>query len=52
MTFPIASFPLHDWQFYVATILALISVAVVARPLLPRRPKKPGCTGCASPKPK
>jgi hypothetical protein len=45
-----SALPLGDWQFWVATILALAAVGVVIRPLLPRRSstKKTACPGCPS----
>lgn len=30
-----ASFPIHDWQFWVATALALVALYAVARALVP-----------------
>ncbi|MFM7052065.1 MAG: hypothetical protein ACKOYN_08050 [Planctomycetota bacterium] len=45
----IASLPLDDWQFWVASALALGGVAVVVRPFLPkRRGAKQNCPGCPS----
>jgi hypothetical protein len=41
--------PTDDWQFWVATALALGGVLVVARPFLPKRRKSDaGCPGCPS----
>lgn len=43
----LASLPLDDWQFWVASVLALGGVLLVLRPFLPRRRgAKQNCPGC------
>ncbi len=45
----IESLPLHDWQFWVATVLAVLALWLTLRPLLPARNKKnAACPGCPS----
>lgn len=49
--------PFHDWQFWVATAIALAALGFVIRPLWPSRSKRsgpcPGCpTGAAAQRPK
>ncbi|MFZ9881120.1 MAG: hypothetical protein ACO3QC_06930 [Phycisphaerales bacterium] len=45
----LANLPTHDWQFWVASALALVGVAVVLRPFLPKgRGAKQNCPGCPS----
>jgi hypothetical protein len=33
------SFPITDWQFWVATLLVLVGAAFLVRSLAPRRPR-------------
>ncbi len=40
--------PWHDWQFWVATGLALSALVFVVRPLLPKRGADPGCGNCGA----
>lgn len=44
--------PLHDWQFWVVSLLALWGLWLLARPLLPVRKSsnadEAGCPNCAS----
>lgn len=41
--------PLGDWQFWVVTIIGLVGLWLVIKPLLPSRNKADdGCTHCAS----
>jgi hypothetical protein len=45
----IASLPLDDWQFWVATALMLGAIYAVAKPFIPKRGKKiANCPGCPS----
>ncbi len=38
--------PYDDWQFWVVTLLAIGGLAMVIRPLLPRRKDDPRCGSC------
>jgi len=38
--------PYDDWQFWVVTLLAVGGLALVIRPLLPRRKGNVGCGTC------
>jgi hypothetical protein len=42
--------PVGDWQFWAASVIALVGLWLVLRPLLPRRGAKKGaaCPGCPS----
>jgi hypothetical protein len=44
--------PVHDWQFWVVTLLALGGAWLVAKPFLPKRRSMsegdPSCPTCAS----
>jgi hypothetical protein len=43
--------PVHDWQFWVATALAIGALGLLLRPFLPGRRKRcGGCPGAAAPK--
>lgn len=46
----LATLPLDDWQFWVATALAVSAIWLIASPLLPKRRKRSGaaCPGCPS----
>lgn len=45
----LAGIPLDDWQFWVATALAVGAVWLVASPFLPKRRKTgAACPGCPS----
>ena len=44
--------PIHDWQFWVATVLAIGALVVVVRPLLPSKRKGASCPSCPSANPK
>jgi len=45
----IASLPIDDWQFWVATALMLAAIYAVAKPFIPKRGKKSAsCPGCPS----
>ncbi|MDA1261798.1 MAG: hypothetical protein O3B75_02755 [Planctomycetota bacterium] len=41
-----SAFPINDWQFWIATIVVIIALTFVIRPLLPRRGKSPACPNC------
>ncbi len=38
--------PWHDWQFYVTTVLFLVAIGMLLRPLLGGK-SKTGCGGCS-----
>lgn len=38
--------PLDDWQFWVVTLVALGGLALVVRPLLPKKGAAPRCGSC------
>ena len=38
--------PWHDWQFYVTTLLFLLAMAMLLRPLVGRKSGN-GCGGCS-----
>ena len=40
--------PFGDWQFWVVTIIGLVGLWLVIKPLLPRKAKDDGCPHCAS----
>ena len=40
------SFPIHDWQFWVVSGIALIGILIVLRPFWPKRDRSTGCGGC------
>jgi len=42
------SFPVGDWQFWVATAIAAACAWAIMMPLLPSRKKTPSCPGCPS----
>ena len=42
------SFPVGDWQFWVATAIAAACGCAIIRPMLPSRRKPPACPGCPS----
>ena len=45
----VGTLPLNDWQFWIATLLALGAVALIVRPLIPRKKStKSACPGCQS----
>ena len=41
-----SAFPIGDWQFWVATGIALIALWFTIRPMMPRRGKSPACPSC------
>lgn len=43
-----STFPINDWQFWIATVVVIVALAFVIRPLLPRRGKSPACPNCPS----
>ena len=42
------SFPVGDWQFWIATGIAVTCAWAILKPLLPSRRKPPACPGCPS----
>jgi hypothetical protein len=40
--------PISDWQFWVVTIIGLVGLWLVIKPLLPKRGGSDGCTHCGS----
>jgi hypothetical protein len=45
----VGALPVDDWQFWVATLLALGAIALILRPLIPRKKStKSACPGCPS----
>ena len=46
------SFPVGDWQFWLATAIAALCAWAIVRPMLPSRRTPPECPGCPSGKPR
>ena len=42
------SFPVADWQFWVATAIAATCAWAIVRPMLPSRRARSECPGCPS----
>jgi hypothetical protein len=39
--------PIHDWQFWAATMLAVAALTLLVKPLFPRKKStKSSCPGC------
>lgn len=45
------SLPIGEWQFWVASGLALVAAFLVLKPLLPSKRPSPPCGGCGRSKP-
>ncbi len=41
-----SAFPLTDWQFWIASLIAAVAVYCVVRPLIPRRSSNRACPKC------
>lgn len=46
------SFPVGDWQFWIASAIAAVCALAIIRPLLPSRKKGQSCPGCPSGEPR
>ncbi|NBX36255.1 MAG: hypothetical protein EBR10_03395 [Planctomycetes bacterium] len=44
--------PWTDWQFWTASLLAVLALWFIVRPILPSRRKNPKCPSCTAPQPK
>ncbi len=44
--------PWNDWQFWTASLLAVLALWFIVRPILPSRRKNPKCPSCTAPQPK
>ncbi|MDE0888202.1 MAG: hypothetical protein OSA40_01950 [Phycisphaerales bacterium] len=40
--------PINDWQFWFVSLLALVALAFVAKPLFPMKSRQARCGGCPS----
>ena len=40
--------PIDDWQFWIVSLLALVALGFVAKPLLPLKSRKVRCGCCPS----
>ena len=40
--------PIDDWQFWIVSLLALLALAFVAKPLFPMKSRQARCGGCPS----
>ncbi|MDC0429098.1 hypothetical protein OAL71_00825 [Phycisphaerales bacterium] len=40
--------PIDDWQFWLVSLLALLALGFVAKPLFPMKSRQARCGGCPS----